>query len=199
MRKEVLENHSIYLERLDLYKKFGYNIPEERNFILEKASPVEGKILEIGTGKGYFAMEIARQGLSFTSTDISETEQNIARLNLEYFGLERFATFQLQNGDSLSFQDRSFDVIFCINAFHHFFHPFQMIEEMIRIKSLTGKIVLSDFSEEGFLVIDNILASEGRKHEVVSNHFQDIEHYLLEKKFKIEKYNTKLQNTIIAR
>ena len=44
---ELLENHRIYLKRLDLFKKFGYEIEKEKRFIIEKSKPISGKILSL--------------------------------------------------------------------------------------------------------------------------------------------------------
>ncbi|MFA6378684.1 MAG: hypothetical protein WCX16_02760, partial [Candidatus Omnitrophota bacterium] len=48
--KEILENFKQYLERKALYKSFGYDVDQERGFVLEQAKPLKGKILEAGTG-----------------------------------------------------------------------------------------------------------------------------------------------------
>ena len=71
MEKEVLENHKRYLERVKLYRSFGYDLEKERDFILDKSLPISGEILEIGTGKGHFALVLAKRGFRFTSIDIS--------------------------------------------------------------------------------------------------------------------------------
>jgi len=74
LEKDVFENHARYLERKKLYRKYGVDIDRERKFILEKAKPVSGNILEVGTGKGHFALVLAKEGYQFTSVDISEEE-----------------------------------------------------------------------------------------------------------------------------
>ena len=40
-------------EKLKLFKKYGYDIPRARNFILAKARISGGNILEVGTGRGH--------------------------------------------------------------------------------------------------------------------------------------------------
>ena len=115
LNKEVLENHERYLERKGLYQNFGLDTDRERNFVLEKAEPIFGDILEIGTGKGYFTLLLAQQGYRFTSVDISQEEQKTAKLNLEYFKLENLVDFTVENAEHLSFEDNSFDTIFSIN------------------------------------------------------------------------------------
>jgi len=198
MDKEVLENHKRYLERKALYKNFGYDVDKERAFIIEKAQPVFGDILEVGTGKGHFALALAKEGYKFISVDISEEEQRIAKLNLRYFGLEKSVDFRIENAESLSFKDKSFDVIFAINALHHFINPYRVIDELVRLVKSKGKIILSDFTKEGLEFMDKIHTSEGRKHEVSNITLADIERYLIEKGFKIDKASSKFQEVLIA-
>jgi 2-polyprenyl-3-methyl-5-hydroxy-6-metoxy-1,4-benzoquinol methylase len=74
--KEVLENHQRYLERKSFYKELGYDIDKERKFIFDKSQPIFGDILEVGTGKGHFALALAKEGYRFTTFDISEEDRN---------------------------------------------------------------------------------------------------------------------------
>ena len=71
MEQDVIENHRQYLERVTLYKSFGYDVEKERQTIIEQALPVAGTIAEIGTGKGYFALVLARAGYRFITVDCS--------------------------------------------------------------------------------------------------------------------------------
>jgi len=196
--KEVLENHKKYLERKALYSSLGYDIDKERVFILEKAQPLYGDILEAGTGKGHFALELAKAGYSFTTFDISETEQAFAKLNLRYFGLESQVDFCIENGESLSFKDKSFDIIFSVNTLHHLTNPYKVIDEFLRVLSFEGKLILSDFTQKGLALMDKIHASEGNKHEVGKATLADIERYLEERGFRVTKANSHFQEVLIA-
>ncbi len=198
MEKETIENHKRYLERINFYKRFGYDFEKERKFILEKTRPLVGSILEVGTGKGYFTLELAKEGYSFTSVDISDEEQKLARLNIKYFGLDKKVDFRIENAEHLSFEDRSFDIIFSINTIHHLANPLKVIDELTRIVTSEGKIILSDFSPEGLKVIDKIHASEGRKHEAGKINLKDIEGYLSHKNFRLEKHRSEFQEILIA-
>lgn len=99
MGHEILDNHYRYLERKALHQKFGYDVEKERAFIIEKARPISGKILEAGTGKGYFTLALVQEGFCFTSFDISEVEQKYARLNLMYYGLEQQVHFDIADAE----------------------------------------------------------------------------------------------------
>jgi ubiquinone/menaquinone biosynthesis C-methylase UbiE len=196
--KEVLENHQRYSERKALYKSFGYDIDKERAFIIEKAQPIYDDILEVGTGKGHFALALAKEGYRFTTFDISEGEQKFARLNLKFFGLDHLVDFRIENGESLSFKDKSFDIIFSINTFHHLVNPYKVLNELIRLISFEGKLVLSDFTQEGMALMDKIHASEGKKHEVSKTTLADIARYLIDKGFKIDRASSEFQEVLIA-
>ncbi|MFC1675406.1 class I SAM-dependent methyltransferase, partial [Candidatus Omnitrophota bacterium] len=199
LSKEVAENHQLYLKRKEFYKSFGYDIDRERKFILDKAQPIFGDILEVGTGKGHFALALAQEGYRFMSIDISEEEQKYAKLNLEYFGFKDLIDFKIENAEQMSFQDKSFDIIFSINTIHHLNNPYKVIDELARIVSFEGKIVLSDFTGEGLKLMDKIHESEGRKHQAGKVSLADIEKYLLSRGFTVEKDKDKFQQVLVAR
>jgi len=198
MEKTVAENHKRYLERKALYKNFGYDVDKERSFIVEQAQPLYGEILEAGTGKGHFALALAKEGCKFTTFDISEEEQGFAKLNLKYFGLDHLVDFRIENGEHLSFKDKSFDIIFSVNTLHHLANPYKVVDEFIRILSAQGKLILSDFTKEGLLIMDKIHAAEGNKHEVNNTTLFDVEKYLIQKGFKAERSKSKYQDVLVA-
>ncbi|MDD5134121.1 MAG: class I SAM-dependent methyltransferase [Phycisphaerae bacterium] len=198
MDDEILENHQNYLERKKLYTGFGYDIDRERSFILERAKPLYGKILEAGTGKGYFAVALAKQGYSFACFDISEEELHFAKLNLAYFGLEKCADFRIENAEHTSFADGSFDTIFSVNTLHHLRNPYMVTDELTRILSQKGKLILSDFTEEGFKIMSKIHSLEGKTHEAGKTTLLDIESYLAKKGFSLKKAKSLHQSILIA-
>jgi ubiquinone/menaquinone biosynthesis C-methylase UbiE len=195
---QLLENHKRYLERANFYKKFDYDIERERNFVFEKSRPNWGNILEVGTGKGYFTLQLARRGYSFTSVDISAEEQKFARLNIQYFGLENRVIFKMDDAEKLSFKDESFDIVFTINLIHHLKQPFKAIDEFTRVVKPKGKIVLSDFNEEGFKMMAKIHAIEGREHDAGEVTLDEIACYLENKGFNIRKHQSKFQYVVIV-
>lgn len=194
--REILENHKRYLERQSLYRFFGLDGEKERNFLIDNAGPVRGKILEVGTGKGYFTLRLAQAGYRFTSIDISAEEQKIAELNLKYYRFEHLVDLRIENAEHLSFPDKSFDIIFSVNTVHHFKNSFKVMEELIRVLKKGGKIILSDFSSEGLRIVDRVHMSEGRKHETAQFNLWDVEMYMKLMGFKTEKYETEFQEIV---
>jgi len=198
MENEIIENHQRFLERVALNKKLGYNIDKERSFVIEKARPIAGNILEAGTGKGYFALALAREGFNFTSFDISNTEQQYARLNLMYYGWEKQARFDLADAEALPYEDNHFDVIFSVNMIHHLLSVGKVMNQLIRVLSLSGKLILSDFNAAGLAIMDKIHALDGRKHEVGEGTLADARAILIADGFKLTEYQSEMQDVIIA-
>ena len=130
LEKEILENHEKYLKRIALFKSYGYDVEKERKFIVEQAKPLNGKILDAGTGKGYFALALAKEGHPFVTFDISADQQQFAKLNLAYFGFANLVDFRIENAECSSFPDESFDIIFSVNLVHHLQNPYQVAEEL---------------------------------------------------------------------
>ena len=198
MDKEVIENHKKYLERKALYKSLGYDVDKERDFILEQAKPVCGRILEAGTGKGHFALALAKAGYSFVTFDISPEEQRFAKLNIAHFGFEKQVDFKIENGERTSFADGSFDTVFSVNVLHHLRNPYQVIDELIRLISSRGKLILADFTEEGFKIMDKIHGLEGNVHDVGKVGLADVESYLTKKGFSVKKSKSVYQCVFVV-
>jgi SAM-dependent methyltransferase len=51
-----------------------------------------------------------------------------------------------------------------MNAMHHFPNPDRALSEMVRVLKLVGKLVICDFSPEGFRLMDQIQRAEGKTH-----------------------------------
>lgn len=199
MESEVLENHRRYLDRVRFYKSFGYDLERERDFILDKSLPFSGEILEIGTGKGHFALSLAKRGYNFTSVDLSKEEQDIALLNLRYYGLDKLVSLIIGDARRLSFPDKSFDTIFCINVFHHLKNQLAVMNEIIRLLKNKGKVVLSDFNAKGLEIINKCHNFEGRKHDFVEHNLEEAKDYFIKKQFDVTDFESDVQRVIIAK
>ncbi|MCK4819499.1 class I SAM-dependent methyltransferase [bacterium] len=198
MDRAVLENHKIYEQRKKIFKSFGYDGQTERDLILEKAGLFKGKILEAGTGKGRFTLTLAQAGYSVMSIDISVKEQAIAKLNLQYFEVDDLVDLKIENVESLSFKDASFDIIFSVNTIHHLANPLKMVDELLRVIKPGGKIVLSDFSKQGMRVMDKIHLQEKKNLHDGKETLPEVEGYFKSRNIKFETYNRWVQKTLIA-
>jgi len=195
---EVLENHKRYLERVNFYRSNGYDLEHERDFILDKSLPISKEILEIGTGKGHFALVLAKRGYSFISIDISKQEQEIAVLNLRYFGLGKQVVFKIEDATSMGFPDQSFNTVFSVNLFHHLERPQVVLDEIIRLLRRGGKAVLSDFSDKGLEIINACHTAEGRTHDYFKHRLNEAKKYFVAAGFNVKECQSEVQEVLIA-
>ena len=195
---KVKENHRRYLARKSIYLKYGYDIDAERAFVIEKAQPVSGRILEAGSGKGHFTLALAQRGFHFTSFDISETEQAFARLNLQYHGLEQLVSFDIADGEALPYADHSFDFVFSVNLVHHLSNTRKVLEELIRVLAPDGKLVVSDINQRGLAIVDKVQALDGKAHQVGRDTLSDVQTMLLQRGFEVAFHAGSNQDTLLA-
>ncbi len=198
MNNEFIGYQKKYQERKALYKTFGYDVDKEREFILEVSHPVTGKILEAGTGKGHFALTLAKAGYSFITFDISPEEQRFAKLNIACHGFEKQVDFRIENGEKTSFSSGSYDTIISVNLLHHLKNAYLVIDELLRLLSPEGKIIVADFTEEGFRLLDKIHKLEGNTHETGEVGLEEAETYLAGKGRQVRRMQSIYQCVLVS-
>ena len=162
----IKDNHKKYISRIEKYRQAGYDIPKHREKIVQFLNGVakDAKILDIGTGKGHLALEIARQGWRCMSIDRTNEELYYARLNTLCFQLDEQIEFMQQDARKLEFPDNSFDVILCADMIHHVIQPDAVLSEMLRVCRAGGLIIISDINEKGQQALQAVLQKEGKEH-----------------------------------
>jgi ubiquinone/menaquinone biosynthesis C-methylase UbiE len=175
---ETLANRQQILKREARLRRFGYDSPAAIQFVLAQALPLGGAVLEIGTGKGRFLVKLARHVAAVTTVDIAAEEQQCARLNARYGGLEEKIRFVLRDAARLPWPDSTFDAAVSMNAMHHIAHFKQVLREMLRVVKPGGKIVLADFSPRGFQIIAREHRAEGKAHPHEHYDFRELQRLL---------------------
>ena len=196
---ETLANRQQILKREARLRRFGYDSPAAIQFVLAQAVPLGGTVLEIGTGKGRFLVRLARHGTALTTVDIAAEEQQCARLNARYAGVEEKIQFILQDAARLPWPDSTFDAAVTMNAMHHIAHFKQVLEEMLRVVKPGGKLVLADFSPRGFQIIAREHRAEGKTHPHERYDFGELQRLLRERGLVTRLRKGRNQEVLVAR
>jgi len=111
--------------------------------ILELA-PREGrlKILDVGTGPGFFAMILAKAGHDVTGIDASPDMLEYARENVAEFGVT--AEFHVMDSQQTEFADNSFDMIVSRNVVWTLVRPGDAYRDWLRILKPGGRVLVFD-------------------------------------------------------
>ena len=179
--KEIKANHKNFEDRISVYKNRGIDFTGSREFMLKKAKPLRGSILEIGTGTGYTTLALAKVGYKFISVDNDKEALKITALNLAYENVLGNVTFYIMDGKSLFFKNESFSSIVVVNLFHHVNNIDEMFFEINRVLCPDGKAILADFNKRGMGIVNDVHKEEGRIHEDsgVGKEYHEKCHWLL--------------------
>ena len=162
-----------------------------REFILKKAYPLKGRILEIGAGNGHTTLALAKAGYKFVSIDKDKQAIKITALNLAYRNMLSNVTFYVMDGESLTFPDNSFKNIVIVNLFHHIKDIDKVLSGADRALCADGKLVLADFNKKGMGIVNAVHKQEGRIHEDYGVSKDYIYSYFHGLGYEIESYKEK--------
>lgn len=94
------------------------------------------RVLEVGCGTGHWLQEMASGGPALFGLDLSTGMLHQAKVKKTPVDLIQGYARQLP------FQDNSFDLVFCVNAIHHFADPQAFITEAFRSVRLEGALAV---------------------------------------------------------
>lgn len=163
---EIEANRARFLERMERYRSLGHDRLEAMRFVIGAGEPLYGPALEIGTGKGITAMELAGRGLKVDSVDIDPEEQRLAAMNIHHAGYQDLVTFHTIDASSLPFENHSFGCTAMVEVLHHLENAEPILKEIIRLVKPDGRFIMADFNREGFDLVARIHREEGRVHKV---------------------------------
>ena len=154
----------VFRSRDLLYQQRGLDRTAAARFVVASGGVLHGPALDVGTGKGLLAIELARAGLDVVSVDLDAMEQELAALLSAEAGLEE--RIRLVHGDAahLSYPDGHFGCVAMMDVLHHLDEPEPVLREMVRVLDLDGIAIVADFDEGGFDLVSGIHREDGREH-----------------------------------
>ena len=108
------------------------------------------RVLDIGTGPGFYAIILAARGYDVTAVDFSENMLAEARRNAG--ALAEKIDFRQMDAHALDFPDGSFDVIVTRNLTWNLSDPFRAYKDWLRVLRPGGAALIFDADWYGYLV-----------------------------------------------
>ncbi len=160
-----MENRArAFWQRTRQYLKEGHDRFAAAAFVAGVAGSLEGPALDVGTGKGLLAMALARNGLDVVSADLSAEDSELAAFLGQKSGLSGKVTYLVKDASALPFPDGHFGCAAMMEVLHHLDNARPVLLEMARLVRPGGKMIIADFSEEGFALVSRIHRAEGHEH-----------------------------------
>ena len=112
-------------------------------------NPEELKVLDVGTGPGFFALLLAETGYQVTAADVTEEMLKEAKKNTGVFAEK--ITWKLSDAQKLELGDCEFDAVFSRNVTWNLENPGQAYEEWVRVLKPGGLLCNFDADWYGHL------------------------------------------------
>ncbi len=155
---------ALFADRTARFAAAGYDRFGAPGFILDQAGTIEGPVLDVGTGMGLAARALAARGLDVVSVDMNPDDQQVAEFLTEDPELRRRIRFALFDAAHLPFPAGHFGCAVAVDVLHHLEAGGPVLTELGRVVRPGGRIVVADFSAEGFEMVARVHASEGHTH-----------------------------------
>lgn len=122
---------------------FAHAVERDAVLALADAKPGE-RVLDVGCGTGIYALELARQGFRVIGVDQSMEMMAIAREKFREAGLAGF--WVCGSAEALPFRSASADLALAVTSLCFVPHPDRAIDEMRRIITPDGRVVLGELN-----------------------------------------------------
>ena len=108
-------------------------------------------LLEVGCGIGTDLVRFARGGARVTGIDLAERSIELARQNFAHAGLPHVADLDVGNGEAMSFDDETFDVVYLHGVLQYTADPVRMLAECHRVVKTDGVVVCMVYNRYSWL------------------------------------------------
>ncbi len=161
---EIEEACRYVRDRHRIYRENGHHRARAVDFVVSYVPESEKPVLDLGTGQGFAAVALALKGRRVATVDISEENLRKSFLYAASESVEGMIDFYLEDAGSLHFEDGEFDSVLMLNMLHHLKDFRRVAAEISRVTAPGGRLVIADFTEKGFGILEGVLSGEGRSH-----------------------------------
>ena len=147
-------------------KQFKRLLPENQNL----------KVLDIGTGPGFFSIILEELGYSnITGVDYSYKMLEVAKENIQKYGKEHSSIQLIQmDAQNLEFEPESFDIIVSRNLTWNLQNPQQAYSEWLRVLKPYGALFIFDANWYSFLQNEQLEKEfEAKRQKVIEEKLED--------------------------
>jgi ubiquinone/menaquinone biosynthesis C-methylase UbiE len=120
--------------------------------VVETGIPQGGHVLDVGTGPGFVAIEVARllhdNDCQVTGLDMSDAMLTVAAENSQREGLNGTLGWQKGDAGQIPFPDASFDCVVTSGSLHHWENPVRVFDEIARVLKPGGSYVINDLKRQ---------------------------------------------------
>ena len=110
--------------------------------------PSGGRVLDVGTGPGFVAIEVARllqgSGCEVVGLDLSAAMLTLAAENAQREGLDGMLSWREGDAKAMPIDDGEFDFVVSSGSLHHWEDPLLVFDEIARVLRDDGRCIVRD-------------------------------------------------------
>ena len=147
-------------------KQFERLLPSNKNL----------KVLDIGTGPGFFTIILEELGYTnITGIDVSEKMLEVAKENIQKYGKKNSRIQLIQmDAQKLEFKPESFDIIVSRNLTWNLEKPQQAYSEWLRVLKPNGALFIFDANWYAFLQNESLAKEfEAKRQQAIEEKLED--------------------------
>ena len=115
--------------------------------VVRMGVPAGGKVVDVGTGTGFVALELAERlsdGAQIIGLDLSAAMLEVAAENATARGLQNRVAWQEGDAAHMPFGDGEVDFVLSSGSLHHWRDPVAVFDEFARVLSPAGQCLVQD-------------------------------------------------------
>jgi 2-polyprenyl-3-methyl-5-hydroxy-6-metoxy-1,4-benzoquinol methylase len=135
----MIDYETWHAERESAAEKHEATAPWHLATLRHLPDVTDKRVLEIGCGRGVFAVELAKRGADLVAADYSEVAVGFASERLTEYGVDvRIADIQ-----AIPFADESFEIVISQETVEHVPEPALALAELVRVTRRGGSLILT--------------------------------------------------------
>jgi len=152
---QLISNYEDDRDFFEQYRTLRYQVEWHIPDLVASTSPRDKAVLEIGCGNGADGVLFAKNGANYTGVDLTEAAVDATSKHFAILGLN--GKFQIEDAESLSFDDERFDVVYSYGVLHHTPNPGAALSEVHRVLKRNGKAIVMLYHKHSFNYYARIL------------------------------------------
>lgn len=153
-------------DRLAQYRALGHDREAAVSWVVDAVPTAAFPVLDVGTGKGMVALELARRGVEVVSVDPDTSELALAMARVKAAAPPGAVRFIHGSVAELPDELNSFPAAVMMDVLHHLERPDEVFTALTGRVQPGGVFVVAEFDAPGFELVAKVHREEGRDHRV---------------------------------